>query len=117
MTAAPEAPPLPLFLIINIREYTGVISQSTCGGNGVICCSAATYTLIHLTAVPRVPANSRGGAADKEAIPSDPVTLTQLTGRDVHSLTYGRKWRKKEKKKKLRPEACIISSECLESSY
>lgn len=100
-SSARGPPTSPFFLIINIREYTGVISQSTCGGNGVICCSAATYTLIHLTAVPRVPANSRGGAADKEAIPSDPVTLTQLTGRDVHSLTYGRKWRKKEKKEKV----------------
>lgn len=103
--------PSPFFLIINIREYTGVISQSTCGGNGVICCSAATYTLIHLTAVPRVPANSRGGAADKEAIPSDPVTLTQLTCTRSRMVANG------EKKKKLRPEACIISSECLESSY
>lgn len=77
------------FLIIIISEYTGVIPQSTCAGNGVICCSAATYALIHLTAVPRVPAYCRGGAIDKVAIPSDPMTLTQLTGRDVHSLTYG----------------------------
>lgn len=107
MTAAPEAF-FPPFLIINIREYTGVISQSTCAGNGVICCSAATYTLIHLTAVPRVPANSRGGATDKEAIPSDPVTLTQLTGRDVHSLTQLERERERERNKRLRSEDSIF---------